>query len=134
MATDEQLIEQIKNGAREAYGQLFSKYYQRIYNTCLFILKNPQDAEEVTQEAFVDSYLKLGQLKSPGKFFAWLKSIAKNRSIKYLHRKQREIVRSGGVLVGSGVVPLTQIAPDELLLRQELIDAIMEAIESLPHA
>jgi TolA-binding protein len=69
--------------------------------------------------------LKLNQLKNPEKFFAWLKAIARNRSIKYLHRKRREIVRPG-------VVTLEYIAPDELLLRQELIDAIMEAIESLP--
>ena len=125
MTTDEQLIEQIKRGGREVYGQLFSKYYERIYKICLSILKNPQDAEEVAQETFVHGYLKLDQLKNPDKFFAWLKRIAQNRSIKYLHRKRREIVRAG-------VVTLPQVAPDELLLRQELIDAIMEAIESLP--
>ncbi|MFQ6041561.1 MAG: sigma-70 family RNA polymerase sigma factor, partial [Candidatus Poribacteria bacterium] len=125
MTTDEQLIELIKRGEREVYGRLFSKYYERIYKICLSILKNRDDAEEVAQETFVYSYLKLNQLKNPEKFFAWLKAIARNRSIKYLHRSQKELVRPG-------VVTPPQIAPDELLLRQELIDAIMEAIEALP--
>lgn len=89
MTTNEQLIGQIKCGEHEVYGQLFSKYYERIYKICLSILKNRDDAEEVAQETFVHSYLKLDQLKNPDKFFAWLKSIAKNRSIKYLRRKWR---------------------------------------------
>jgi len=138
MATDEQLIEQIQQGKSEAYGQLFRKYYQQIYSICFSILKNSHDAEEVTSETFVRAYLKLDQLKKPDKFFAWLKKIALNHSKKYAKQRGVEMIpldlafsktaREEGMptLVG-GCLP-----PDKHLLRQELMDSVMEAVEALP--
>lgn len=127
MATDKQLIEKIQEGKSEVYGQLFRKYYQQIYSICFSILRNSHDAEEVTSETFVHAYLKLFQLKSPDKFSAWLKKIAKNQSKKYVQQNKTE---SPFELASAQAA--TQITPEEYLLRQELIDAIMEAIESLP--
>ena len=146
MATDEQLIEQIQKGESEAYGELFRRYYQQINFICLSVLKNTHDAEEVTQETFIHAYLKLDQLKKPDKFFAWLKKIAQNRSKNYVRRTGPEMIPFnlassqtareeawvGGYPVQSGVIPLTQITPDEHLLKQELRDSIMEAVEALP--
>jgi len=128
MATDEQLIEQIQMGKSEAYGQLFSKYYQQIYSVCFAILKNPHDAEEVTSETFVHAYLKLDQLRKPPQFFFWLKKIAQNRSKNFLRDKSKDTIP----LNLASARTATQVAPDALLLKQELIDAIMDAIESLP--
>lgn len=127
MATDKQLIEQIQGGKSEAYGQLFRKYYQQIYSICFSILKNSHNAEEVTQETFVHAYLKLFQLKEPNKFSAWLKKIAKNQSKRYAQQNKKE-----SPLELASVRAATPITPEEYFLRQELIDAIMEAIESLP--
>ena len=127
MAIDEQLIEQIQEGKSEAYGQLFHRYYQQIYSICFSILKNPHDAEEVTQETFVQAYLKLDQLKNPDKFFAWLKKIAQNHSKKYARQMGPEIIP----LDLASAQTATQIAPDEHFLRRELIDSIMEAVEAL---
>ncbi len=146
MATDEQLIEQIQKGESEVYGELFRRYYQQINFICLSVLKNTHDAEEVTQETFIHAYLKLDQLRSPDKFFAWLKKIAQNRSKNYVRQTGPEIISFdlasaqtareeawvGGYPVQSGVIPLTQITPDEHLLKQELRDSIMEAVEALP--
>jgi len=139
MATDEQLIQQIQKGKDDAYGQLFRRYYQQIYSICFSILRNPQDAEEVTQEAFVQAYLKLKQLKKPDKFFAWLKKIARNRSKNYARQKYPEMVPLHLASVQTaheralvkGYIP-HQIAPDEHVLKQELVDSVMEAVEALP--
>ena len=128
MATDEQLIEQIQVGKSETYGQLFGKYYQQIYSICFSILKNSHDAEEVTSETFVHAYLKLDQLRKPSQFFFWLKRIAQNRSKNFLRDKPTETIP----LDLASAHTTAQIAPDVLLLKHELIDAIMEAIESLP--
>lgn len=65
MSTDEKLIQQIKQGESKAFGQLFSKYKNRIYSICLNIVKNPHDAEEVVQDTFIHAYLKIDQLKEP---------------------------------------------------------------------
>ena len=124
MATDRELIEKVRHGEREVYGQLFRKYYAQIYAICLAMLRNPQDAEELAQDVFVLAYLKLDQLREPEKFFSWLKKITRNRS------KNR--VRQ----TGPRLVPLdltnAHTAPDEQVLRQELVANIMEAVEALP--
>jgi len=128
MATDEQLIHQIKQGENEAFGQLFRKYQKQIYFICLNIVKNPHDTEEIVQDTFVHAYLKIDQLKKPDKFSEWLKRIAQNCSINYVNRKREESIP----LAAATVQISTQTIPDRLLLRRELIDAVMEAIESLP--
>ncbi|MBM3243049.1 RNA polymerase sigma factor [Candidatus Poribacteria bacterium] len=133
MATDEQLIEQIRYGNSEVYSQLFRKYYQQIYSICFAILRNTYDAEEVTQETFVQAYLKLNQLKKPDKFFAWLKKIAQNRCKNYMQQMKPTFSLTDEQLpVQSEIATLAQIAPDEHILKQELIDSIMEAVEALP--
>ena len=128
MATDEQLIQQIQHGKSEAYGQLFSRYYQQIYSVCFSILKNSHDAEEVANDTFVHAYLKINQLKNPAKFIGWLKRIAQNRSKRFLHDKAKKTIP----LDLASAQTKAQIAPDALLLKHELINAIMEAIEALP--
>jgi RNA polymerase sigma-70 factor (ECF subfamily) len=127
MATDRELIEKVKHGESKAYGQLFQKYYGQIYAICLAILKNPQDAEELAQDVFILAYVRLDQLREPGKFFPWLKKIARNRSKNHMQK------------AGLRLVPLDSAsshkapdAPDERILRQELMDSIMGAIEALP--
>jgi RNA polymerase sigma-70 factor (ECF subfamily) len=126
MATDEQLIQQIQQGKSEAFGQLFRKYYGQIYSICLSILKNPHDAEEAASDTFISAYLKMDQLSKPDKFLSWLKKIARNRSRDILRSKNKEII------LPHHSAPVVQANPERLILRQELIDAIMEVIQSLP--
>ena len=127
MANDEELIEQIRHGQREVYAELFRKYYTRIYAICLSILRNPQDAEEIAQEIFVHAYLKLNQLQKPSRFFPWLKTIARNQSRNHAQRRETGIIQ-----LDLTTAHKAHAAPDEWLLRQELIDTVMEAIETLP--
>jgi RNA polymerase sigma-70 factor (ECF subfamily) len=135
MATDEQLIRQIQQGKNEVFSQLLRKYQERIYSVCLSILKNPQDAEEVASDTFVLAYLKLDQLKNSEKFLAWLKKIAQNRSRDFLRSKREETIPFTTALKDGAYAieePSRQTAPDDSLLKKELMDAIMEAIELLP--
>ena len=127
MATDQELVEQVRRGEREAYAGLFRKYYDYIYVICLSIVKNPQDAEELAQEMFVLAYFKLDQLRNPARFFPWLKKMAHNRSRNYAQRTKARIIQ-----MPFSETQRKSVAPDEELLRQELTDAIMEAIKALP--
>jgi RNA polymerase sigma-70 factor (ECF subfamily) len=127
MVTDRELIEKVKHGESEAYGQLFQKYYGQIYAICLSMLKNPQDAEELAQDVFILGYVRLDQLREPGKFFSWLKRIARNQSKNHLQKAGPRLVPLD--LASSHKAP---DAPDERILRQELMDAIIEAIQALP--
>ena len=128
MEADEQLIQQIQEGKNDAFGQLFRKYKKRIYSICLSIIKDPHDAEDVLQEIFIRAYLGLDQLKDKNKFSAWIESIARNCSRDFLRRNRKDTIP----LSLATEQPFTQGAPDGLLLKRELIAAIMEAVNSLP--
>jgi RNA polymerase sigma-70 factor (ECF subfamily) len=127
MATDRELIERTQSGESEAYAELFRKYYQHIYTICFSMIRNPEDAEELAQEMFVHAYLKVDQLRDPAKFFPWLKKMARNRSKNFLQRREADVVSLSLV-----DMERSSVNPDEELLRHELIQAIMEAIEALP--
>jgi len=127
MATDTELVKRVQNGESEAYAELFRKYYQHIYAICISLIKNPQDAEELAQEMFVLAYLKVDQLRDPASFFPWLKRMARNRSRNFIQRRKANVIPLSLV-----EMKRNSVNPDEEILRQELIQAIMEAIEALP--
>ena len=80
-------------------------------------------------------YLKIDQLSHPDKFFPWLKKIARNRSKDFLRRKKDTIPLVHSMPTTQEIThdfSLAQANPDIMVIKQELIDAIMEAIESLP--
>jgi RNA polymerase sigma-70 factor (ECF subfamily) len=122
------LIQQILQGDNEAFGQLFRKYNQQIYSICFSILNNSHDAEEATSETFIHAYLKLDQLERTDRFSAWLQKIARNCCIDLLRRKQEDTIP----LALATEQTSSQTSPDRSLLKQELINAIMRAIKSLP--
>ena len=128
MATDSEILQQIQRGDMTAFGRLVQKYQAEILKICQAILKNPQDAEEAAQDTFVQAYLKLDQLKQPDKFFPWLKQIAKNLSKNYRRQRRENII----ALEQLTDEPVMWATPDELVLRQELMEAVMETIETLP--
>ncbi len=127
MATDRELIERTQSGESEAYAELFRKYYQHIYTICFSMIRNPEDAEELAQEMFVLAYLKVDQLRDPAKFFPWLKKMARNRSRNFLQRREADVVSLSLV-----DMERSSVNPDEDILRQELMQSVMEAIEALP--
>lgn len=59
--TDRELVNKVKHGEREVYGQLFQKYYAQIYAICLAMLRNSHDAEELAQDVFVLAYVNIGK-------------------------------------------------------------------------
>lgn len=127
MAIDAELVEQIRRGNREAYGELFRKYYAQIYSLCLSILNNPQDAEEIAQEMFIHAYLKLDGLRKSDSFFPWLKKMARNRSRDFVRQAARRKTP-----LSLADEHTSAASPADKLLRQELMDSIIAAIETLP--
>ena len=67
--TDEQLVLQIQNGNREAFEQLYWRYKDRIIGVAYGVLRNQQDALEVTQEVFVRLYNNIDKYQPNSHFF-----------------------------------------------------------------
>ncbi len=84
-------IEKVLNGEAAAYAILVEKHKTLVYNIALKIVKKPEDAEEITQDAFVKAYRSLRSFKGDSRFSTWLYRIVYNTSITFIRKKQREV-------------------------------------------
>lgn len=71
---------------------LYVTYYQRVYASCLLILKNHAIAEEATQEAFIKAFECIHTLREPSKFGAWIASIATRIAINIYNRDKKVVL------------------------------------------
>lgn len=90
--SENNLIESLKRGDPKALDSLFSVYKDKVYNTALSYLQNEQDAEELTQDVFVEIYNSSSKFKGDSALSTWIYRITVNKSldaIKYRKRKKR---------------------------------------------
>jgi len=82
-------VQAAKCGDRAAYTQLIKDHYRSVFLTCLGVVGNPHDAEDLAQEVFITGLKRLGQLRDQAQFSAWIMQIARNHSINLLRSKRR---------------------------------------------
>ena len=88
---DEQyLIEKLKQGDESAFKEIVEAWKNMVHNTALGILQNAEDAEDVTQEVFVQAYESIGSFKAESKLSTWLYRITVTKSLDHLRRKKRK--------------------------------------------
>ncbi|GAA4975142.1 RNA polymerase sigma factor [Algibacter aquimarinus] len=85
----EQLIELCKSGNQSAQLEIYNRYYKAMYNTCLRIVKNNFEAEDIMQDSFLVAFTKLDTLKDLKIFGAWLKRIVINNSIYHYKKNSK---------------------------------------------
>src|SRR5215472_7736117 len=81
------LVERAREGDRAAYGELIERFRPTVYAVALARLRNPTEAEELTQEVFLHGMKKLGQLRDVQCFAGWLRQIAVRMAINRLTRR-----------------------------------------------
>ncbi len=119
----------VKRGDHDAFRTLFKAYYGRTYAVALRILRSRENAEDITQEAFIKAFGSLDQLKDPAKFGAWLAVIASNLARNYLKREKRiYLTDEDPAPSGEGEAAQTE---DQALRALEL-EQVREAIKRLP--
>jgi RNA polymerase sigma-70 factor (ECF subfamily) len=91
--SDSELVEQARRGDHAAFGVLVDRHRHSAFRAALAALGSPDDAEEVTQEAFVAAFRHLAEFREQASFKTWLLSIAwrkaltKRRSVKTMVRR-----------------------------------------------
>ena len=80
---DQELIEESLAGSTEAFGQLVTRYQDRLYHTLVRMLASAEDAQDVAQDAFVLAFRKLGTFRGDSAFYSWLFRIAYNAAISH---------------------------------------------------
>lgn len=84
----ELIIAKVKEGDMVAFNALIDEYKAMAFTLALKLLKNREDAEEVTQDAFVKAYQNINQFEGKSKFSTWLYTIVYNTSLTKLRKKR----------------------------------------------
>lgn len=87
---DKSDIQDTLAGSSQAFGRLVERYQRYLYFFCLRILKNPEDADEIVQKAFVKAYRALAGFEFKASFKTWLTTIALNLCRTELGKKKRQ--------------------------------------------
>lgn len=87
--SDEQLILWVANGDASCLGTLFERHNKAVYQFCLQMTRNPEQAEDVVQEVFMKILKKAGSFRHDGTFKAWMFNIARNATLDFFRNNQR---------------------------------------------
>jgi RNA polymerase sigma factor (sigma-70 family) len=127
MVRDE-LVERCKQGDSYSYEKLYRQYVKAMFNTSLRILNNHADAEDVTQEAFIDAFRSLSDFHYRSTFGSWLKRIVINKSINAL-RKRKIALIDLDTSAAEDVSDQQEINEKDIELR---VETVKKAITQLP--
>src|ERR1700674_6119748 len=86
-ASDLDLVRRIKRGDDEAFREMVERYNARIYSLSYGVLRNREDAEEATQDAFLTLYRKIGTFDESKKFFSCFSRVALNTAYSRARRR-----------------------------------------------
>jgi len=81
-------IQKAKNGNADAFEFLYRAHCKRVYGLCLRMIKNPADAEDLTQLAFLQVFRKIGTFRGESGFSTWLYRVTANIVLMHLRRKK----------------------------------------------
>ncbi len=88
-ARDFELLRRFRGGEERAFDQLFERYQDYVYNICLGVLADPDDARDVMQETFLRVYRKAGEFRAQAAFSTWLYRVTVNACVAQLRRRPR---------------------------------------------
>ena len=86
------LIERAKQGDAEAFQGLYDKHKRRVYSLCLRMTSNTAEAEDLTQEAFLQLYRKIGTFRGESAFSTWLHRLSVSVVLMHLRKKSLPVV------------------------------------------
>ncbi len=134
---EQHCIQRVLAGDANAFEPLVQAYEKTVYNLALRTLGNVQDAEDVTQEAFLKAYRSLSGYRGDSKFSVWLYRIVSNLCLDLLRAKKRRPTQSLSVENDEGEeeildVPDEQFSPEHLLDRKLTRESVQRGLASLP--
>jgi RNA polymerase sigma-70 factor (ECF subfamily) len=84
----DELVERCKKGEAVGYKELYQRYARAMFNTCLRIVNDITETEDVLQESFAEAFKNLHSFEYRTSFGGWLKQICINRSINQLKKRR----------------------------------------------
>ncbi len=135
---DFKLVDQAGNGDQKAYAELMKRYKKPLYHTVLKMVRNVDDAEDLTIESFAKAFRNLHKFKKDFSFSTWLFRIATNNCIDFLRKKRLDTMRIAGSLRDSNgdevaiEIKDNRLNPQEEAIRDQKNEIIRLIIHKLP--
>jgi RNA polymerase sigma-70 factor (ECF subfamily) len=126
---DEELIDRFLTGDADAFSRLVERHRQRVFNLCLRLLGDADDAADASQDAFLSVLTKLEQFRGDAAFTTWLHRIAVNACYDVTRRRRRQpMLRLAGDpdLAPDETGPASPDPADELAGTRDVVSALRE--------
>jgi RNA polymerase sigma-70 factor (ECF subfamily) len=135
--SDLELVRRVQRGERGAFDLLVLRYQHRVVKLVARLLRDPTEAEDVAQEAFVKAYRAIGSFRGDSAFYTWLYRIAVNTARNTMASRQRrpldyeaELSESEQSVVESRM--RHGDTPEAAVLSEEIHQTVNRAVEDLP--
>src|SRR3990170_2248015 len=135
---DQQLVERVQRGDKHAFDLLVSKYQRRLGRLISRFVRDPAEAEDVTQDAFIKAYRALPSFRGESAFYTWLYRIGINTAKNYLVSQGRRAPTTTEYDTEEAETfeDATQLrdinTPESLLLTKQIGETINAAMDALP--
>lgn len=138
--TDQELIIALQEKSETAFRTLVGQYQDRVYNTCLGLLQNPEEAEEAAQDVFIEIYKSIEKFRGDAKLSTWIYRIATTKSLERIRKRktQKRFAFLQSLTGGDQDYESTQHAtfdhPGVILENKEHAQTLFKTIKELPES
>jgi RNA polymerase sigma-70 factor, ECF subfamily len=132
------LVERVREGDKQAFGLLVDKYRRKLIRLLSRMVRDPDEVEDIAQEAFIKAYRALPQFRGDAAFYTWLYRIAVNTAKNYLATRGRAMPTVSEQSMNDEDEPDERLVakdigtPESELLSKQMAIAVTEAVEALP--
>ena len=131
---EQELLDRARAGDRVAFAELVREHREAAYRAAYWVLKDPEEAMDATQDALLRAYRHVGKFAGRSSFKTWLRRIATNAALDRYARRQRDQERSRGLAEGEEAPDRRAHSASETASKAEQIRLVRSAIETLPPA
>ena len=134
---DKELVKKAQKGDKVAFDTLVTKYHLKVVNLVMRFVKDRDDAQDVSQEAFIKAYRVLNNFRGDSAFYTWLYRIAINSAKNYLVSQSRKtptyaVDIADAEHIESATALKEYATPEGNMLTSEIEATVYRAIKELP--
>jgi RNA polymerase sigma-70 factor, ECF subfamily len=129
-ATDFQLSQRAAGGDMAAFEEIYQRHHRRVYSICLRMLQNAFEAEDLTQDVFIQLYRKIGSFRGDSAFTTWLHRMTVNQVLMHFRKRTVKFEKT----TEEGETPVQIVPGTESPFKMPIVDkiALENAIDQLP--
>jgi RNA polymerase sigma-70 factor (ECF subfamily) len=129
-ASDFDLAQAASIGDMSAFEEIYQRHHRRVYSICLRMLQNAYEAEDLTQDVFIQLYRKIGSFRGDSAFTTWLHRMTVNQVLMHFRKRTVKFEKT----TEEGETPIQIVSGTENPFKMPIVDkiALENAIDQLP--